>query len=153
MFQRDVDAFNLAAHHHHHHHPMNSFSASSSYCESSNANNKRNSADMNSGRMKSNTGEPSACDAHFQTFCSGVSLFAWSLLIQFNQSYLTLHYIYLHKWWRQVAAVVVAAAALGDSKRGKRARGGTIPEGASGRGRRRRRTSGNQKVSSGHVDS
>ncbi|KAJ9691861.1 hypothetical protein PVL29_011126 [Vitis rotundifolia] len=68
MFQRDVGAFNSASHH-----PMNSFPSStstSSYCESSNANNKRNSAEMGSGRMM-NAGESSAFDAHFQSFCFG----------------------------------------------------------------------------------
>ncbi|XP_002269039.1 uncharacterized protein LOC100251506 isoform X1 [Vitis vinifera] len=70
MFQRDVDAFNSASHH-----PMNSFPSStstSSYCESSNANNKRNSAEMGSGRMMS-AGESSAFDAHFQSFCFGAA--------------------------------------------------------------------------------
>lgn len=81
MFQRDVDAFNSASHH-----PMNSFPSStstSSYCESSNANNKRNSAEMGSGRMMS-AGESSAFDAHFQSFCFGVSPFHCFILFVYH---------------------------------------------------------------------
>lgn len=92
MFQRDGDGFNSAPHHH----PMNSFPTSaspSSYCESSNASNKRNSAEMSSG-MRMGAGDSSAFEAHFQNFCFGVGPFHWfnqSLSVYGLRARLTLH--------------------------------------------------------------